>query len=89
MKKLDDQDLQSSFMAKLQNNAFSYAAYAHGLKHKFGTSFHGILVDTGATKGSSAGVNKYNAYCRKVGENPHVDNFKATIHRIEKGSSKL
>lgn len=44
---------------------------------QFGTCFDGNLVDTGAAKGSGAGVIQYEAYCKQLVDSPGVDESKA------------
>lgn len=52
MATLENDDVQTSFVAQLQNVAFSYAKTATIPCLRFGATFKGILTDVGAAKRS-------------------------------------
>lgn len=60
---MDGTDSTASFTARIQNFAFFHGATAAMQKCRFEKGFDGVLVDTGATRGSSAGEAQYHAYC--------------------------
>lgn len=60
--RMDDEDEPASFVARLQDAAFSHATVAHSVPEKrFGDELKGVLVDTRATRGRSVGSTPYQA----------------------------
>lgn len=88
MATLDDDDSSIAFTAQLQNVAFIHSASGSLPEPRFGEKFEGILIDTGAAKGSSAGSNQYKAYCEYVGQDPRIDRSKAATCHFGIGSTK-
>ena len=64
--------LNSIFLSHLNDSAALYALTGHVARPaRYGKeAFHGILVDTGANKLSTAGQAQYQAYCAVFGLNP-------------------
>lgn len=85
---MDDTDSPAAFTARLQDVAFVHGATAAIPKCRFGKSFDGVMVDTGAARGSSAGEAQYHAHCNFVGTQPNLDKSRAAVCHFGISSTK-
>lgn len=63
----------AAFTARLQKVLFFHAKTANPPEKVSGHRFEGVLVDTGAALGSSAGAVHYNSHCKFAGQNSNID----------------
>lgn len=74
-----DADQFSSFAAQLQDVAFVYEGTTTVPQLRFESEFDGVMVDTRAGRGSSAGEKQYHGYCRFVGQKTSNDPIRAGV----------
>lgn len=61
--RIEDDYSQAAFVATLQTISIMHAFTEKKLK-RFSNTFQGIMIDTGAARGSTSGRAQYVAYCR-------------------------
>lgn len=76
----------ASFIACLQDAAFEHVVTTDK-PQRFGNVFQGIIVDTGAAKGSTAGRSQYKAYCTTTCQDPKLDSSRAVRCHFGIGSA--
>lgn len=85
---LRDEEGPASFTARLQNVAFTHSISDTVRKFRFSTKFEGLMIDTGAARGSTSGSVQYKAYCDFIGKSPSVDDSRAAMCHFGIGSAR-
>lgn len=86
---VDENDGPAAFTAGLQGVAFFHVTAAALPKMRFADKFEGVLVDTGAARGSRARVIQYKAYYDFVGEKSSLVASHAAVCHFGTGSATL
>lgn len=86
---IDDEDTFSAYIGTLHDNAVVHALSAAIPQRCYGDEvFRGIMLDTGSAKGSTAGKDQYDAYCRFVCQSPRIDATRTAICRFGAGETR-
>lgn len=84
---IDDKDESASFSAQLSDSIMTHALTTRVPQSRFGGNFNGIMIDTGAARGSSAGKAQYQAYCSKTGRQVNINESRAARCHFGIGSA--
>lgn len=83
--RIEDDDAPAAYTAQLNNSITAYTMTR--AVARFGSKFDGIMIDTGAARGSSAGKAQYNAYCSFIGRSANIDDSRAARCHFGIGSA--
>lgn len=84
---IDGEDKYVSFTAQLNDSAMTHALTSQIPQARFGSNFKGVMVDTGAARGSSAGKTQYEAYRATIGKDVLIDESRAAKCHFGIGSA--
>lgn len=76
MASIDDDDEHSSYVSGL-NYVIAFNALKRDVLQCNISDFNGIMIKTGAARGSSGGKKKFFAYCKAMGQKPVLDDTRA------------
>lgn len=73
---IEDDDEPSEYVLRLK--CVSIVQDMHGsMPRRFDGNFQGVMIDTGAARGSSGGKAQYLSYCKATGRKPDIDYTRA------------
>lgn len=87
MSTAEDTTSPASFVASLQDIKVMHTL-SGTIPPRYGDTFKGVMIDTGAARGSTSGKRQYFAYCRSTGREPKIDSRRAAVCHFGIGSAK-
>lgn len=86
---ISNEEIKTSFTARLQNVVFAHSTCHFLPKNRFGTEFNCAMIDSDMAYESSFGAMQYHAYYKFVDQSCVIDKSKPAICHFDVGAIKF